>query len=348
MVSLAALFAALAAAMLLIARPWEDESMIPRLTIAPGTEIGLADSTPVAPGRATAVAQAIPAPRGIAVMAARPAVPAAGGGPVATIGVAPARALVPVAPSAPEAPAPPPVAEPAPEPVSTPIAAPSPQPATELVADGEETTTGPSSPPETGGRPPRVTRGMVGGGRTARVVRLSGEQAGSELILGDDATGAPTEFREGDEYVLSFSFNIGSMAYGEPGADNVMVEFSDETGENRSFGLHLWQDAIGDPQGLGRGLWASGEAAGGDRFLSSLTERTWHDVEIDFRASANGAGFYAVFLDDQMVDVRGGVSLIPAGAAAAQIAIGLVRDPSRVQGTSELRLGPTSLEPLEP
>ena len=43
--------------------------MIPRLTIAPGTEIGLADSTPVAPGRATAVAQAIPAPRGIAVMA---------------------------------------------------------------------------------------------------------------------------------------------------------------------------------------------------------------------------------------------------------------------------------------
>ena len=156
---------------------------------------------------------------------------------------------------------------------------------------------------------------MVGGGRTSRVVRLSGEQAGSELILGDDATGAPTEILEGDEYALSFSFNIGSMAYGEPEADNVMVEFTDETGENRSFGLQLWQDAIGDPQGLGRGLWASGEAAGGDRFLSSLTERAWHEVEIDFRASAEGAGFYAVFLDDEMVDVRGGVSLIPGGSS---------------------------------
>jgi hypothetical protein len=189
---------------------------------------------------------------------------------------------------------------------------------------------------------------MVGGGRTSRVIRLSDEQAGSELILGDDASGAPTEIREGDEYVLSFSFNIGSMAYGEPGADNLMVEFTDETGESRSLGLHLWQDAIGDPQGVGRGLWASGEAAGGDRFLSPLTEGAWHEIELDFRASAAGAGFYAVFLDDQMVDVRGGASLIPAGAAAAQIAIGLLRDPSRVQGASELRLGPASLEPLAP
>jgi hypothetical protein len=347
-VSLAALFAALAAALLLIARPWEDRSLIPALTIAPGTEIGLAGSTPVAPGPSAAVAQAIAAPKGVAVMAAK-TVPAGGSGPVSTIAVAPAQALRPAAPVAPEAPAPtpPPVAEPAPAPVSTPIAAPSPQPATELVAEDDETTTDPSSPPVTGGRPPRVTRGVVGGGRTSRVVRLSGEQAGSELILGDDATGAPTEFREGDEYVLSFSFNIGSMAYGEPGADNVMVEFTDETGEVRSLGLHLWQDAIGDSQGLGRGLWAGGEAAGGDRFLSSVAERTWHDVEIDFRASAAGAGFYAVFLDDQMVDVRGGVSLIPSGSASAEIGIGLLRDPSLVQGTSELRLGPTSLEPLE-
>jgi hypothetical protein len=189
---------------------------------------------------------------------------------------------------------------------------------------------------------------MVGDGRTARVIRLSGEQAGSELILGDPSSGAPTQIVEGDESALSFSFNIGSMAFGEPGVDNVMVEFTDETGEVRSFGLQLWQDAIGDPEGLGRGLWASGDAAAGDRFLSSLTERAWHDVVIDFRASAEGSGFYAVFLDGEMVDVRGGVSLIPSGSLAAQIGIGLVRDPTRVQGSSELRLGPASLEPLAP
>jgi hypothetical protein len=283
-------------------------------------------------------------------MAAKP-VPAAGaGGSGATLAVAPARALVPAAPAAPEAtvPTPPPVSEPAPEPVSTPVAAPSPPPATELVADDEEGTTAPSSPPVTGGRPPIVRRGMVGDGRTARLIRLAGEQPGSELVLGDPSSGSPTRIVEGDEYALSFSFNIGSMAFGEPGADNVMVEFTDETGEARSLGLQLWQNAIADPEGLGRGLWASGDAAAGDRFLASLTERAWHDVEIDFRASAQGGGFYAVFLDGEMVDVRGGVSLIPSDGAAAEIGIGLLRDPTRVQGTSELRLGPADLEPLEP
>ena len=225
-------------------------------------------------------------------MAARPAVPAAGGGPVATVGVAPARALVPVAPSAPEAARAAARRRTAPEPVSTPIAAPSPQPATELVADGDETTTGPSSPPETGGRPPRVTRRRSAAASTARVVRLSGEQAGSELILGDDATGVPTEIQEGDEYVLSFSFNIESMVYGEPGADNVMLRVQRaKPGENRSS----------RPRSSGRtrsaipraSVAVSGRAAratAGDRFLSSLAERTWHDVEIDFRASSQGAG----------------------------------------------------------
>jgi hypothetical protein len=349
-VALLALLAALSAAALLIARPWENERMAPGLTLAPGLAIGLADSTPVAPGP-EAVAEAVPAPTGVAVLTAKPASERGGGNSGASIAVAPARALGSPASSAPEAPvpAPPPVAEPAPEPVSTPIAAPAPQPATELVVDnGETATPPPSTAPETGGRPPRVTRGMVGGGRTSRVVRLSGEQAGSELVLGDDATGAPTEILEGDEYALSFSFNIGSMAYGEPEADNLMVEFTDETGQIRSFGLQLWQDAIGDPQGLGRGLWASGEAAGGDRFLSSLSEGAWHELEIDFKASAEGAGFYAIYLDDEMIDVRGGVSLIPSGSAAAQVGIGLLRDPSRVQGASELRLGPASLEPLAP
>jgi len=350
-VSLLALFAALSAAALLLVRPWEDEEMAPGLSLAPGLTIGLADSTPVAPGP-QAEPKAASAPPGVAILAAKPAAAAAAAAhPAAAIAVAPARPLGSPAPIAPAAPAPAPAAapapEPAPEPVSTPIAAPAPQSATELVAEDGETTTAPSPAPESGGRPPQVTRGIVGG-RTSRVVRVSGEQPGSELILGDGATGNPTEIHEGDEYALSFSFDIVSMAYGEPEADNVMVEFTDETGEVRSLGLQLWQEAIGDPQALGRGLWASGEAAGGDRFLAPLSEGTWHEVEIDFRASAEGAGFYAVYLDDEMVDVRGSVSVIPDGGGAARIGIGLLRDPSRVQGTSELRLGPASLEPLAP
>jgi hypothetical protein len=260
--------------------------------------------------------------------------------------VAPARPLASPAPAAPAAPAPVPVAEPEPEPAATPIAAPAPQPSTQLVADEGETPTPPSTAPETGGRPPRVTRGMVGDGRTSRVIRVGAEQAGSELILGDPATGSPTRIEEGGEYSLSFSFDIGSMAWGEPEADNVMVEFTGEGGEDRTFGLQLWQLAIGDPQSLGRGLWASGEAMGGDRYLSSLTERAWHEVEIDFRASAQGDGSYTVILDGDLIDARAGVSLSPSGSGAAQIAIGLARDPSLVQGPSELRLGPATLEPL--
>jgi hypothetical protein len=85
---------------------------------------------------------------------------------------------------------------------------------------------------------------------------------------------------------------------------------------------------------------------GGDRYLSSLTERAWHEVEIDFRASAQGDGSYTVILDGDLIDARAGVSLIPSGSGAAQIAIGLARDPSLVQGPSELRLGPATLEPL--
>jgi hypothetical protein len=87
---------------------------------------------------------------------------------------------------------------------------------------------------------------------------------------------------------------------------------------------------------------------GGNRFLSPLTERAWHDVEIDFKASAQGEGFYAVFLDDELIDARAGVSLIPSGSGAAQIGVGLRRDPTRVQGSSEIRFGPASLEPLAP
>ncbi|HEY7255657.1 MAG TPA: hypothetical protein VH476_03140 [Solirubrobacterales bacterium] len=348
MVSLLALVAALAAAALLIARPWEDNSMAPQLSVSPGLGIGVADSVPVAPGRPVALAAAVPAPNGVAVLAAKP-VPAAGGsGSAAPIAIAPARALASPAPSAPQPPAPAPISGPEPEPAVTPVSAPAPQPSTELVADQGETSTAPGTAPETGGRPPVVTRGMVGDGRTARVIRVNGEQPGSELILGDAGTGAPTQIAEGGEYALSFSFDIGAMAYGEPGADNVMVEFLGDAGATRTLGLQLWQNAIADPLGVGRGLWASGEAAGGDRFLAPLTERAWHDLEIDFRVSAQGAGFYAVLLDGEMVDVRGGVSLIPGGSASAQIGIGLLRDPTRVQGSSELRLGPATLEPLEP
>ena len=87
---------------------------------------------------------------------------------------------------------------------------------------------------------------------------------------------------------------------------------------------------------------------GGDRFLRPVAERTWHDVVLRFRASSEGDGYYILSLDGELVDARGEISLIASGSSAAQIEVGLLRDPTRVQGTSEIRIDAASLESVEP
>ena len=189
---------------------------------------------------------------------------------------------------------------------------------------------------------------MVRDGANASAVRLTGEQSRSLLAFGgeggsDDAV----QIHEGDEYTFAFSFYIQSMSYGEPGADNVILQFMSDASDTRTLGLQLWQDGIADPLNSGRGLWASGDAMGGDRFLAPLAERTWHDVAIRFRASSQGDGFYILSLDGQLLDARGEISLIAPGSTSAQIEVGLLRDSTVVQGTSEIRLDAASLESAE-
>ena len=69
---------------------------------------------------------------------------------------------------------------------------------------------------------------------------------------------------------------------------------------------------------------------------------------IRFRASSEGDGFYILSLDGELVDARGEISLIAPGSSAAQIEVGLLRDSTRVQGTSEIRIDAASLESVEP
>ncbi len=356
MVSLLALLVALGAAALFSLRPWEDDSLAPDLTVSPGIGIALDDSVAVAPARQVALAQAVPAPDGIAVLTGKPVAVARKSGSGPQIGISPGRPVGTIGPVSAPAPTP---APPSPEPPAQPelVAAPPPPPAaptpatapvTKLVANFESGLKGWSTA-AVGNIAPRVASGVVRDGGKAIVIRLTGDQSRSQLILGGDGgSGGAVQIHEGDEYVFGFSFYIQSMAYGEPGADNVMVQFMSDASDSRSFGLQLWQDAIDDWQLAGRGLWASGEAMGGERFLAPLTERAWHDVTIHFRASSQGAGFYELYLDGKLIDARSEVSLIAPGSSYAQIEVGLLRDASRVQGTSEIRLDAATLESVQP
>ena len=172
----------------------------------------------------------------------------------------------------------------------------------------------------------------------------TGEQSRSLLAFGGDGgSDGAVQIHEGDEYTFAFSFYIQSMSYGEPGADNVILQFMSDASDTRTLGLQLWQDGIADPLNSGRGLWASGDAMGGDRFLAPLAERTWHDVTIRFRASSQGDGFYILSLDGQLLDARGEISLIAPGSTSAQIEVGLLRDSTR--GPGNLRNPPRRRQP---
>ncbi|MGV1050257.1 MAG: heparin lyase I family protein [Solirubrobacterales bacterium] len=191
---------------------------------------------------------------------------------------------------------------------------------------------------------PTVTTSIAREGLKSGRVVLTGNQNRSELILGGNgggSTAGQVEFHEGDEYWYGFSFYINQMVYGKPGAHNLIMQFKSEGEGSPEFGLQLW-DVHGE-----RGLWTGGPSQevnhGGERFLAPVAEQAWHDVQIHFRASAVGAGFYEVFLDGALVDARSGVSMIAPGRASAYIKDGLYRNGGTAPGTSELFLDAAKL-----
>jgi hypothetical protein len=193
--------------------------------------------------------------------------------------------------------------------------------------------------------PSVVTDTVRTGDRSAKVT-LSGTQSRSELILGGDDWSDTVEFREGDERFYGFSVNVKSMMYGRPGAHNLLMQFKSDGEGSPKFGLMLW-----DYQGK-RGLWSHGEAMGGDRYLAPIAHGDWQDIVIHFKASREGAGFYRVYLNGQLIDSRDGVSMIRPDRSWAYIKNGLYRNGSEIPGDSEIRLDAarlgTTLEGVSP
>jgi Ni/Co efflux regulator RcnB len=193
---------------------------------------------------------------------------------------------------------------------------------------------------------PTTASDVVRSGTGACRFQVTGSQDRSELIFGGNGGGSTAgmvEFHEGDEYFYAFSFNIDSMVYGHPGAHNLIMQFKGNDNGSPYFALGLWDYAGDDGHSGGRGLWTEGEATGGNRFLAPVAEHEWHDVAIHFKASAQGAGFYEVFLDGNLVDARSGVSMIPPEAEYCYIKDGIYRNGSALQGTSEIQIDAAKL-----
>lgn len=309
---------ALGVAALLSLDPWAEDSVAPKLDIAPELgPVALGDAVAVSPGRRLAVAEGRPAgvPRGRVV--AKRNVDEGAAGP--QLGVAQTRVVTsqPISPpaGAPSEPSLEPAApEPSPAPVAVPVAAPSPPP--EAAAPS----------------PTRAPTGPAGGGHGP-----IGAGAGP-----GEAPESAIKVEDGGEYALAFDFFLQPIAYRAPGDENLIVRFSGESSVP-TFGLQLWDDDEGR-----RGLWSSGEAMGGERFLTPLEEGVWHQAVVSFQASSEGDGFYVLLLDGRPVDVRAGVSLIDPGSDSAQVEIGLFRDGERAVDSSDVLFGPARLgETLE-
>jgi hypothetical protein len=311
----------------------------------PSLSAGLDDATPVAGGGGPALAGNRVAPGAATFTGAQaqqpqgsvaPAVAISAGRPVEVS--EPAQSPANVAP------------EPAPRRQEPEAAAPAPAPAIpssptpRLVANFENGLQGWTA--GSGDWVPKLAGVIVRDGSNASLVRLTGEQSSSRLILGGDGGSGDVgavQIREGDEYAFAFSFYIQAMVYGEPGADNMVLRLKSDASEEPQLGLQLWDYGSTDWHDGARGLWSSGGATDGPRFLGPVVEREWHDVVLNFRASAQGEGFYEIYLDGEKADARSGVSLIAPGSSFIQIEVGLFRDSSRVQGTSELRIDAAKL-----
>ncbi len=315
-----ALLAALALTLLLILQPWEPTSVTPHsLGLVPGPSGGIEPAAPVAPGPALAVASALPAAGGRTTIASVPRGRGEGGAEDKAA-IAPARALtspeVPVAevPPAAQAPAAIPVASPAPTPTTPPEAAPTP------VAT---TTPAPAS------APPSSVSGRVPSNPPSGPI-ASGPGPG-------EIGGASLEVEEGGEYALAYSFYVLPTAYRAPGEESSILRLAGAAGEAPTFGLQLWDDGLGQ-----RGLWSSGGAVDGERFLAPLAEGAWHRLVAYFVVGGKDDGLYLLSLDGQSIDARAWVSLLPA-SGSARLEVGLQREGGAIVGTPDVLIGPVEL-----
>ncbi len=193
----------------------------------------------------------------------------------------------------------------------------------------------PPSPPPPSATP---TRPGYGGQPTRPPGSAGGPAPEGGTILG------PVEVYDGDEYAYSFSFYIRPEAYRAPGEDNLILRFADEAGEEHSLGLQLWDDGSGTQ----RGLWASGEAMGGERFLAPVAQRAWHQVVLYFEASSEDDGLYLLLLDGEPIDTGAWVSLIDPASDHGLLEAGLFRNGERVESSPEIFFGAARLgETLE-
>jgi hypothetical protein len=184
---------------------------------------------------------------------------------------------------------------------------------------------------------PTVTNTLARSGSDSARFLLTGNQNRSELIFGGNGTASTygtEEFFEGEEFWYGFSFYIKQMVYGQPGAHNLIMQFKSNGTGSPNFGLQLWN--VNGKKGLWTGGAAQQIGSSGERFLSPLTENAWHDVQIHFKASEVGAGFYETFLDGKLVDAQSGISMIVPGKNGAYIKNGLYRNGGTAPGTSEI------------
>lgn len=185
---------------------------------------------------------------------------------------------------------------------------------------------------------PTITQNVVHSGKGAAKFVLTGSQGRSELIL--DHGAGTLELGEGAQRWFGFSFRLGSMQWGRPGAHNLFSQFHSDGEGSPNFALSLW-----DYQGR-KGLWSHGKTMGGDRFLAKIYRRKWNDVLISFRASRLGQGYYRLFLNGELVDERKRASLIRRDRSIMYIKVGLYRNGGQIPGLSEVyidnaRLGGT-------
>ncbi len=305
-------------------QPWAATTVAPQLSVAPDLGVAVGDSVAVATsgGPALAPARQAVGGGGSTLAADRAPVKEGNGAPGSQPGIAVARVVaVPARGPQGASPTPPPsepapLPQPSPAPVAVPVATPAPLPVP---------TTAPTRDPS-----------GLGGSPSGPIT------AGGGPIGGGSAEGI--EILPGDEYAFSFSFYIQPSVYRLPGEENLILQFKGEVSESPSLGLQLWDDG----SGAQRGVWASGDAMGGERFLAPVAEGVWHQVVLCFKASSEADGFYLLLLDGQPIDARAWVGLIDSDSGSAQLEAGLFREGEPVSGSPDIFFGPTQLgETLE-
>lgn len=190
---------------------------------------------------------------------------------------------------------------------------------------------------------PTIVETPGGSGDHAAKFTLEGSQGRSELIVGgsgDNSTDGTIEFGEGDERWLGFSFKILRMNFASPRYWNLIMQLKGEGEGSPNFALQV------SGEGDERGIWTSGAAMGHSRFLAPLGLRQWHRIELHFRASNNGVGFYQLYLDGRLIDQRRNVDTIPWYRDRAYLKLGIYRDGDHLDTSSttlvdDVRLGRT-------